>query len=108
MHLDEFLERLRKAAEESDVVTDEELLVLGATRVKVRFNLNDGSYVDVFYNEVLNKQYYHWQKQNGKIYRVNNYPTEGWHEHIDVEERKRSISEITPEQFFKKVKDIMS
>jgi len=104
MSLEEFLEQLRDAAGRSGIVEREEILLLGPTRAKIRFHLLDGSYIDVFTNVVLDKQYYHWQKTDGRIYRVNNYPPEGWHEHIDDEERKRPTRKITPREFFTKVK----
>jgi len=108
MTLEEFLKQLRNAAEESGIVLREKVLLQGPTRVKIRFYLKDGSYIDVFANIVLNKQYYHWQRVDGRIYRVNNYPPEGWHEHVDIEERRRPVKKITPYEFFAKVKEELS
>ncbi len=91
MKLEEFLKQLREAAEQSKIVKREEVLLIGPTRAKIRFHLLDQSYIDIFANAVLDKQYYHWQRIDGRIYRVNNYPAENWHEHIDFEERKRPL-----------------
>ena len=104
MGLNEFLKQLRDAAEKSGIIKKEEALQIGFTRVKMRYLLIDGSYVDVFTNVVLDKQYYHWQKADGKIYRVNNFPAEGWHERIDFENKKKPCRKITPYEFFDKVK----
>lgn len=108
MKLEEFLKQVRSSAQQSGIVLREETLLIGPTKAKVRFHLINGSYIDVFVNVVLDKQYYHWQKLDGKIYRVNNYPAEGWHEHIETEERKRPFRRITPQEFFTKVKEELS
>lgn len=105
MRLEEFLKQLRKAAEQSKIVKREKVLLIGPTRAKIRFYLLDESYIDIFVNTVLDKYYYHWQRIDGRIYRVNNYPAEGWHEHIDFEESKRPFRKITPNEFFAKVKE---
>jgi hypothetical protein len=104
MTLAEFLQRLRRAAQESGIVIREEVLEAGAVRAKLRFQLSDGSYADVFVNVATDKYYYHWQKGRGKIYRVNNFPAHGWHEHLNTEEHRKPSSAITPEEFFRRVK----
>lgn len=104
MNLAEFLQRLRKAATESGIVVREEMLELGAVRAKLRFYLKDSSYADVFVNVATEKYYYHWQKKRDRIYRINNFPAHGWHEHIDTEEHRRSIHAVTPEEFFSRIR----
>ena len=96
--------RLRVAAKESSIVKKEEVLSLGPTKAKIRFRLEDGSHIDVFVNAALDKRYFHWQKLDGKIYRVNNFPPEGWHVHVDYEDIKKPFREITPREFFGEVK----
>ena len=74
MSLEEFLRELREAAKRSGIVKKEEVVVLEPPRTKIRYHLIDESYIDVFANLALDKQYYHWQRVNGRIYRVNNHP----------------------------------
>lgn len=104
MTLAEFLQQLRQAAAKSGVIVREEMLQLGSVRAKLRFHLSDGSYADIFVNVATDKYYYHWQKQRDKIYRINNFPAHGWHEHIDTEEHRQPAQAITPEQFFSRIK----
>jgi len=103
--IEEFLEEVRRAARESGIVKSEELMYFLYPKAKMRFHLIDGSFIDIYFNVKRDLQYYHWQRIDGKIYRVNNHPLEGWHEHVDVEERKRPFRKITPYEFFAKVKE---
>ncbi|MEW5694220.1 MAG: DUF6516 family protein [Candidatus Hydrogenedentota bacterium] len=105
--LDNFLSRLNSVADHSEIVERQETLSKKVTTAKLRYHLIDGSYVDVFVNIILDKYYYHWQRADGKIYRINNYPPEGWHEHLDTEDNRHPIKRIEPEDFFYKIKSIL-
>ena len=105
--LDEILNKVRKAAWNSGIVKSEEIMQVLYPRAKIRFRLVDGSYIDVYVNVKRGLYYYHWQRTNGRIYRVNNHPTEGWHEHVDSEDVKRPIKPINPKEFFNIVKEKM-
>jgi hypothetical protein len=99
----EFESQVAEACLQSAVVVSMSRIAHGLTWVTLRANLLDGSFVDVFFNQVTEKTSFAWIRNGQRILGADN--TKGWHWHPygDEERHVVVIAPITLNEFLDKI-----
>lgn len=103
MSLDEFELRVRSACSVSPVV--ERVTIFASTESSIlwRIQFRDGSFADVYYSESTGKTSFALIKGNKRIFGADNADGWHWHPSEDPEAHVPSPTEISFEEFLKKL-----